>query len=60
MSASTYRRVGMSVWAHHRHPERSEGPVHPEFELGRARSLAALGMTRVGELGMTSMGLASR
>ena len=32
----------------HPDPERSEGegPTHPEFELGPARSLAALGMTR--------------
>ena len=28
-----------------RHPERSEGPSRPEFELGQARSLAPLGMT---------------
>ena len=28
-----------------RHPERSEGSAHPGFERGRARSLAALGMT---------------
>jgi hypothetical protein len=28
-----------------RHPERSEGPSHPEFGRGLARSLAPLGMT---------------
>ena len=30
-----------------RHPERSEGPCQPKLELGRSRSLAALGMTVV-------------
>jgi hypothetical protein len=34
-----------------RHPERSEGPSHPGFELDPARSLAPLGMT--GVLAMT-------
>jgi len=29
-----------------RHPERSEGPSHPEFEPDQARSLAPLGMTK--------------